>query len=141
VAICDKVLLHRRVGEQLSESWFSEQFPGAWERNGRTTSAMVGEYFGRLMLPLEKQYLKQPRNRPFDYSWLAQKHANALAREHLSTGQTYTFEEDLALCLRIVERGQPGKTLPIAWFNDNVVGQVPEVQPKTPKRNVSNKSV
>jgi hypothetical protein len=127
-----------RLGEPLSESWFKERFMDVFERNGRAPASMAQEYYLRLMVPLDRNFQQQKQRGAtrysFNFSWLHAKHAQMSARGATQAAQTYTFEEDLALCLKVVERGAAGRALTIPWFVDNVVGHVPEVEKKKKKK-------
>jgi hypothetical protein len=87
------------------------------------------EYNIHLFTPLLHEHNEaKANNRPMNYEWLKECH---LHNPKTALNRPYSFLEDLALCLRIIDRGEPGKTIPLAWFSQNVHNQIPELSLRT----------
>lgn len=113
MTLCSHVIEHGGLDEKhLGVPWFRENFcPMPAELESRTINSLA----------LRFRYLHQELLDNIDsgnWAWLEEKHSR------IEPTFFYTYEDDLALCQVIVEKGMVGKRIGQKWFRENVVGRV-----------------
>ncbi len=126
LAMCEAAVAEQCTGQQLPDTWFRDHFR-SWEHTGRTGATIAQEYFVRLMAPLHRAVVAaNAAGRTVSYDWLRQKHAVPPDAGSVISAP-YSFVEDLVICLRVLEADCVGQQLPLAWFAENLMVQVPEL--------------
>lgn len=110
--MCKRIVAAGGLSEpRLSPSWFARHFdPMPTELAHRNIGALL----------LRFKYLRDDllANQDGSWEWLREKH------EHSPIQDMYTFEQDLAICQLVLERGLAGKRLGQKFFRQHVVGTV-----------------
>jgi len=120
-ALCTRVIACGGLkSKRLSPTWFKASFaempPELSERN---IGALILRFYylhDELMVNMTKGGVLGEGGMSWD--WLRDRHLTTQTREY------YTYDEDLALCKTIVEKGACGKKVGQKWFKSEVVGKV-----------------
>ena len=123
--ICQTVVnASMATGVPLADSWFRQHCQGNLLQH-RGAASLAQEYLMNLQAPLVLA-LRQAESvgSLVSYQWLRDRH---LTSKSNAANRPYSFEEDYALCQKIVKDGLPGKTMAPTWFAENIFNVFPEL--------------
>jgi hypothetical protein len=124
IALLTRVIECGGLYKKLTTTWFNSTFsPIPSELVERNVGALVLR-FNYLREELLFQVAKAHREgkQEVSWEWLEEKHNHSLSKDY------YSYEDDLAICQLVVDRGMVGKKIGQKWFRENLVGRVPLLQ-------------
>ncbi len=124
VALLTRVIESGGLYEKLTPAWFRSDFapmPAVLAQRNVEALALRFEYLREDLL-FNVAKARREGKHEVTWDWLQEKHEQSITNEY------YTYEEDLAICQVVIDRGMVGKKIGQKWFRANVVGHAPVLE-------------